>query len=177
MGFLRYNTKSCKPNDKGAIMLQISRNGYLHKGEWHKVSLKFFGYSLFAREKIIKGYKGGGHNWNFCHLQNLWQNHTPNPPKYPDYQPQCRVLWCANSTCQRYSCQWASRCKDSQPLQRARYKEYRHNHAHYIASAYHSSLSQRILWLAYRRRIPRTWSHQERVLPTNPATLAHALCV
>ena len=41
-------------------MLQISRNGYLHKGEWHKVSLKFFGYSLFAREKIIKGYKGGG---------------------------------------------------------------------------------------------------------------------
>ncbi|WP_394909792.1 hypothetical protein [uncultured Helicobacter sp.] len=61
MGFLRYNTKSCKPNDKGAIMLQISRNGYLHKGEWHKVSLKFFGYSLFAREKIIKGYKGG-HN-------------------------------------------------------------------------------------------------------------------
>ncbi len=42
-------------------MLQISRNGYLHKGEWHKVSLKFFGYSLFAREKIIKGYKGG-HN-------------------------------------------------------------------------------------------------------------------
>ncbi|WP_158654575.1 hypothetical protein [Helicobacter equorum] len=47
-------------------MLSISRSGSLHREQWYKISLDIFECSILAREKIIIGYKGGGHSRSFC---------------------------------------------------------------------------------------------------------------
>jgi len=41
-------------------ILEISRNGQLYRGQWHKISLKVFGKPIITREMLIVGNLGGG---------------------------------------------------------------------------------------------------------------------